>query len=106
MSVSTATPSQSVSSFDHRVTQCRSVVNRSVASSLNSSQEKVRSVDCWPTVSVQSWSAISGVGPAVRTGKSSTRYCPGGSRSLLDRRLPSKPRVVVTPKMLPTGATG
>ena len=45
-------------------------------------------------VSSQSSSSMLGVGPADRTGKSSTRYWPGG-RSALGRRRPLNPRDTV-----------
>src|SRR5256885_8928802 len=95
---STATPSQAVLSFDHEVTQWMSRVILVRGSALNSDQLHALTGRA-PTfsVKVQSAGAIRGVGPAVSTGKLSTRCCPGGIRpdgSDPDWR-PVKPRVTM-----------
>src|SRR5205814_471153 len=79
---STATPSQAVLSFDHEVTQWMSRVILVRGSELNSDQLHAL-IGRGPTFSVklQSAGSIRGVGPAVSTGKLSTRCCPGGIRS-------------------------
>src|SRR5262245_20293097 len=79
---STATPSQAVLSFDHEVTQWISRVTLVRGRALNSDQLHDLT-GRGPTfrVKVQSTGSIRGVGPAVRTGKLSTRCCPGGIRS-------------------------
>src|SRR6516162_4103735 len=94
--VSRDTPSQCVPSFDHRVTQCRSAVMFSVGSSRNDFQFHRRKTFV-PSSTVNSHfsSAIFGVGPAERTGKSVVRYCPGGSFTSATVRLPKKPREMV-----------
>src|SRR5512132_3260773 len=61
-------------------------------------------------VNSQSCRSMSGVGPADRTGKSSTRYWPGGS-SALGRSRPLKPRdtvliVVLLPLVCPCSLAG
>src|SRR4051794_27520383 len=79
---STATPSQAVLSFDHEVTQWISRVILVRGSALNSDQLHVLTGrDPTFSVKVQSAGSIRGVGPAVSTGKLSTRCCPGGIRS-------------------------
>src|SRR3954463_12294542 len=95
---STATPSQAVLSFDHEVTQWMSRVILVRGSALNSHQLHALT-GRGPTISVkvQSARSIRGVGPAVSTGKLSTRCCPGGIRSDSsdpDWR-PVKPRVTI-----------
>src|SRR3712207_8079725 len=48
-----------------------------------------------PSIEKVHWSSgTRGVGPAERTGKSFTRYCPGGTRPAVSacRRLPTNPR--------------
>src|SRR5438445_5451892 len=94
--VSRDTPSQCVPSFDHRVTQCRSTVMFSVGSSRNDFQFHRRKTFV-PSSIVNSHfsSAMWGVGPAERTGKSVVRYCPGGSFTSATVRLPKKPREMV-----------
>src|ERR1700748_2335874 len=79
---STVTPSQAVLSFDHEVTQWISRVILVRGSALNSDQLHALT-GRGPTfsVKVQSAGSIRGVGPAVSTGKLSTRCCPGGIRS-------------------------
>src|SRR4051812_36611852 len=95
---STATPSQAVLSFDHEVTQWMSRVILVRGSTLNSDQlHALTGRDPTFSVKVQSAGSIRGVGPAVSTGKSSTRGCPGGIRadgSDPDWR-PVKPRVTL-----------
>src|SRR5258708_26512296 len=54
----------------------------SVGSLRNSSHVQFLSLSTSPVIeNVQSVSGVRGVGPAERTGKSLTRYCPGGRRS-------------------------
>src|SRR5256885_15389638 len=79
---STATPSQAVLSFDHEVTQWMSRVILVRGSALTSDQLHALT-GRGPTfsVKVQSAGSIRGVGPAVSTGKLSTRCCSGGIRS-------------------------
>src|SRR5258708_14617515 len=93
--VSTDTPFQTVSSLVHLVTQWMSFVISSVGSLRNSSQVHFLGWSISPsTANVHSVNATRGVGPADRTGKSFTTYCPGGTRELLavSLRLPRKPR--------------
>src|SRR3954452_15146817 len=95
---SIATPSHAVLSFDHAVTQWMSRVILVRGRALNSDQFHTLT-GRGPTfsVKVQSAGSIRGVGPAVSTGKLSTRCCPGGSRSESsdpDGR-PLKPRVTM-----------
>src|SRR3954451_12559494 len=95
---STATPSQAVLSFDHEVTQWMSRVILLRGSVLNSDQlHALTGRGQTFSVKVQSAGSIRRVGPAVRTGKLSTRCCPGGIRSDSsdpDGR-PVKPRVTM-----------
>src|SRR5215831_5429038 len=95
---STATPSQAVLSFDHEVTQWMSRVILVRGSALNSDQLHALT-GRGPTfsVKVQSAESIRGVGPAVSTGKLSTRCWPGGIRSDSSDPdcLPVKPRVTI-----------
>src|SRR3954471_6958036 len=95
---STATPSQAVLSFDHEVTQWMSRVILVRGSALNSDQFHALT-GRGPTFSVKAQFAVSirGVGPAVSTGKLSTRCCPGGiwSDSSDPERRPVKPRVTM-----------
>src|SRR5437588_10863055 len=93
--VSSETPVQEVSSFDHLVTQWMSTVTFSLGRRLNSSQVQRRGSSTSPSMEkVHCARSARGVGPAESTGKPSTRYCPGGSRELAagSRRLPLKPR--------------
>src|SRR5919202_6036611 len=93
--VSTETPSHLVPSFDHLVTQWMSVVISSDGSCLNSSHVHLLGSSTSPTTAKSHSSrGVRGVGPAERTGKSSTRYWPGGSCSTRSVRLrrPRKPR--------------
>ncbi len=78
--MSTDTPSQTVSSFDQRVTQWMSTVTVSRGSAWNSSQVQVFRPSPSPIENVQSSSRVCGVGPAERTGKSCVSYWPGGMR--------------------------
>ncbi len=73
-SVSTETPCQAVSSFDHFVTQWMSFVTSSLGSSRNSSHVQLTGSAPPVTVNVHSASGVCGVGPAESTGKSSVRY--------------------------------
>src|SRR4030095_16612624 len=84
-SVSTETPSHTVSSLDHFVTQWMLVFTLSCGSASNSSQLQ-RAVDPLALRSVNSQvvSGVCGVAPAHRTGKSEVSSCPGGSRSAID----------------------
>src|ERR687891_1821314 len=94
-SVSIDTPSHGVSSFDHFVTQWMSVWNDSLGRERNSSHVHDIGASTSPTMAkVHSSSGVYGVGPADKTGKSSTRYCPGGSRdgSASPLRFPRNPR--------------
>src|SRR3984893_19237070 len=93
--VSTVTPVHKVSSLVHLVTQWMSTVKLSLGSLRNSSQVHRLGSSTSPTIdNVHSDSDTFGVGPAERTGKSSTTCWPGGTRALLatSRRLPLKPR--------------
>src|SRR5919199_3081003 len=81
--VSTETPSHIVSSLLHLVTQWMSRVMVSVGSLRNSSHVHRFSVSISPVIEkVQRSIGVRGVGPADRTGKSRTRYWPGGRRSV------------------------
>src|SRR4249919_3192445 len=95
--VSTETPVQTVSSFDHFVTQWMSTVTVSLGSDRKSSQvhDLGSSTAPW-IVKLHSASGVCGVGPAESTGKSSVTYCPGGTRdgSACERRRPRKPREI------------
>src|SRR5258708_4631247 len=95
---SMATPSHAVLSFDHEVTQWMSRVILVRGSALNSDQlHALTGRGPNLSVKVQSAGSIRGVGPAVSTGKFSTRCCPGGIRpdgSDPDWR-PVKPRVTI-----------
>src|SRR5205085_6648471 len=93
--VSTDTPFQLVSSFDHFVTQWMSSVTVSAGSATNSSHGQDTDCCTWPwIVKLHSSSGVCGVGPADSTGKSSVTYWPGGTRegSATGRRRPKKPR--------------
>ena len=93
-----ATPSQAVLNFDDGVTQWMSRVIRVCGSALNSDQFHALT-GRGPTfsVKVQSAGSIRGAGPAVSTGRLSTRCCPGGIRSASSDPAwrPVKPRVTV-----------
>src|SRR6266516_2863142 len=69
-----------------------STVTGSVGRVRNAAQsQRCRSPVSVVTVSSHSPRSMRGVGPADRTGKSSTRYCPGGSAALGTLRLPLNP---------------
>src|SRR5688572_31785398 len=96
-SVSTETPVQTVSSFDHFVTQWTSTVTVSRGSFRNSSQVHFESPADPPSIEKSHRSSDArGVGPADNTGKSLVSYWPGGIRSLSARAVslarPLKPR--------------
>src|SRR5262249_52327277 len=94
----TETPSQSVSSFDHLVTQWMSTVIFSLGSARNSSHVQRCSSSTSPVIVKSHWSSGGcGVGPADRTGKSFVTYWPGGSRprGASSRRRPLKPREMI-----------
>jgi len=68
-SVSTETPSQTVSSFVHLVTQWISLVISSLGSARNSSQVQRRGSSTSPTIEKShASSGVCGVGPAESTG--------------------------------------
>src|SRR6266699_2442704 len=92
---STETPFQVVSSFDHLVTQWMSLVTISDGSAANSLHVQRFGSSISPSIEKVHWSRLTrGVGPADRTGKSFTRYWPGGKRELeaVSRRRTLKPR--------------
>src|SRR6266404_4033205 len=94
-SVSTETPCQTVSSFDHLVTQWMSRVISSLGRARNSSQLQPRGSSNSPLIEKShSSSEVCGVGPAERTGKSRETYWPGGTRagSTSAARRPRNPR--------------
>src|SRR5215831_60221 len=94
-SVSTETPCQTVSSFDHLVTQWMSRVISSLGRARNSSQLQPRGSSNSPMIEKShSSSDVCGVGPAERTGKSRVTYWPGGTRagSTSAARRPWNPR--------------
>ena len=92
--MSTETPFQRVSNFDHEVTQWMSTVGVSDGSARNCSQVQRASS---PTVKVHVPRSAWGVGPAESTGKSWVRYWPGGSRlpSAGSGRRRPKPRLMI-----------
>src|SRR5579863_7277872 len=99
---SSETPSQDVSSFDHRVTQCRSTVIVSVGNSRNDFQShRFKTLLPSSIVNSQRSREMCGVGPADKTGKSVVRYCPGGSFASAALRRPAKPREI-TPISTPS----
>src|SRR5918998_3348673 len=68
----------------------------------NSCQDQLTGSRTNPSIENRHWSSgMRGVGPAERTGKSRTRYCPGGMRPAAPscRRLPVKPREMKFPTM-------
>src|ERR671911_2440938 len=79
-SASTVTPSHSVSSLLHLVTQWMSTATFVRGSAWNSSQDHFASSDppCW-SAKLQSSSRVRGVGPADSTGKSAVTCWPGGA---------------------------
>src|SRR5262245_30699305 len=95
-SVSMETPSHAVSSFDHFVTQWLSTRISSLGRARNESQDQLASGSpaSLSIANVHCSRGVYGVGPAESTGKSSERYCPGGSResSRSFARLPLNPR--------------
>src|SRR5215212_11946658 len=98
------TPSQTVSSLLHLVTQWISTVTVSLGSAWNSSQVQRRDGCAAPLMAKSHCaSGVRGVGPAERTGKSGVRYCPGGTRPATagsSRRRPRNPREMKFPAML------
>src|SRR5207247_3903688 len=95
INVSTPTPFQVVSSFDHLVTQWMSFVTVSVGRAWNSFQVQRLGSSISPSMENVHWSTSTrGVGPADRTGKSVTTYCLGGTRELdaVAGRFPVNPR--------------
>src|SRR5262249_60593251 len=100
--VSRETPSQDVPSFDHRVTQCMSVVKVSAGKARNAFQSHRRKT-LVPSSMVNSHrsSGTCGVGPADKTGKVAVRYCPGGSFPASALRRPEKPREMIAIPILP-----
>ena len=88
----------SVSNFDHLVTQWMSPRHVVRGSASNSAQLQLAS-GCGPSLSVKRQFAAStrGVGPIDSTGKSSSRYWPGGNRpaTSLPGGRPKNPRVVM-----------
>src|ERR671933_2829724 len=90
-------PSQTVSSFDHFVTQWMSRVTVSLGRARNCFHVQLTGSEPPRIENVHSSSGVCGVGPAERTGKSSVRYCPGGTRSEgPSRRRPLNPRETIT----------
>jgi len=100
--VSRETPSQDVPSFDHRVTQCISVVKVSAGNARNAFQSHRRKT-LMPSSIVNSHRSrgTCGVGPADKTGKVAVRYCPGGSFPASALRRPEKPREMIAIAILP-----
>src|SRR4026209_2177989 len=95
--MSTETPFQLVSSFDHFVTQWMSVVIVSEGRATNSSHGHDTGSSTAPRiVKLHSSNGVWGVGPAERTGKSPVTYCPGGTRegSASGCRRRWKPRLI------------
>src|SRR5256885_5959605 len=89
------TPCQTVSSFDHLVTQWMSRVISSLGRERNSSHVHPRGSSSSPMIEKShTSSAVCGVGPAERTGKSRVTYWPGGTRagSTSVGRRPRNPR--------------
>src|SRR5216683_377213 len=94
-STSSETPVQTVSSFDHLVTQWMSTVTVSLGNARSSSHDQDTGSSTAPRiVKLHDSRGRCGVGPAESTGKSSVTYCPGGTRagSTDARLLPVKPR--------------
>src|SRR3954451_6588631 len=80
-SVSSETPSHSVSSLDHEVTQWMSQWTGSAGRARNSSHVQRRVSSISPSrVKLQASVGVWGVGPADSTGKPATRCWPGGRR--------------------------
>src|ERR671912_350893 len=91
-SASTVTPSQSVSSLLHLVTQWMSTATLVRGSAWNSSQDHFarREPPCW-SAKLQSSSRVRGVGPADSTGKSAVTCWPGGTRPAAAASAPPPP---------------
>src|SRR5713226_361754 len=80
-SVSSETPRQDVSSFDHFVTQWMSTVMRSLGSAVNCCHVHDFGSSTSPRISkLHDSIGLCGVGPADSTGKSRVTYWPGGTR--------------------------
>src|SRR6266568_6066018 len=93
--VSTETPSQCVSNLVHLVTQLMSTVGVSCGRACSSCQVHRFGSFTSPSIEKSHRSrGVCGVGPAERTGKPRSRYCPGGIRPLssLFWRRPRNPR--------------
>lgn len=79
--MSSDTPVQTVSSFDHFVTQWMSTVTVSLGSAWSSAHVHDSGLSTAPwIVKLHHSSGWCGVGPAERIGKSSVTYWPGGIR--------------------------
>ena len=100
--MSSETPRQVVSSFDHLVTQWMSTVTSSWGRAWNSSQvheDAFRTAPC--TLKLQLVCRVRGVGPAESTGKPFVTYCPGGTRAAsAGARRPRKLREMTTGDLL------
>src|SRR5438552_11947876 len=95
INVSSETPFHVVSNFVHFGTQLMSLVTVSDGRARSSFHVQRLGSSISPSIETVHWSRFGrGVGPAERTGKSLTRYWPGGSRELdaVSRRRPLKPR--------------
>src|SRR5690348_16146082 len=91
------TPFHFVSSLVHLVTQLISTVTVSVGSCWNADQLHETGDLTRPSIrNDHRSSSVCGVGPAESTGKSVTRYCPGGKRFSTSggRRRPRNPREI------------
>src|SRR5215475_3838857 len=95
------TPFHRVPSLDHLVTQWMSTVTSSDGRASSSCQVQLcRAPASVTTVNCHRLRSMRGVGPADSTGKSSVRYCPGGSFGSLWPR-PVKPRDTTAIPLLP-----
>src|SRR2546430_16869535 len=95
INVSSETPFHVVSNFDHFVTQWMSLVTVSDGRARSSFHVQRLGSSISPSIENDHWSRFGrGVGPAERTGKSLTRYWPGGGRGVeaVARRRPVEPR--------------
>src|SRR5262245_25716642 len=91
-SVSTETPRQTVSSFDHLVTQWMSRVISSLGRARNSSQVQPRGSSNSPTMEKSHRSgAVRGVGPADSTGEVRSHILAGRDTRRIDRRRAAAP---------------
>src|SRR5580693_6717877 len=100
--VSREMPSQDVRSFDQRVTQCKSTVEASLSKLRKDFQSHRRKTFLPSSITNSHLSmAISGVGPADKTGKSVVRYCPGGSFTSVGVRRPAKPLEMMVMRIFP-----